>query len=130
MARKIAAFGSGGDRAVMETSDDAAVSKHCAVEKGYYRVRNVAAPVYCARPASRACTPLATRKVSAEHAMTPSPSATDQDEYIKYFVNKPSNRPPLINRGHYSRVASVRYACTPRSRQGAGEASGCLFSAY
>ena len=33
-----------------------------------------------------------------------------QDDYIKYFVNKPSNRPPLINRGHYSRVTCVRYA--------------------
>jgi len=32
-------FGRGSDRAVMETSDDAAVAKLAAVQKGYYRVR-------------------------------------------------------------------------------------------
>ena len=34
--------------------------------------------------------------------------APGQDEYIQYFVARPANRPPLINRGHYSRVASIR----------------------
>ena len=40
--------------------------------------------------------------------MHPYTHLRQQDDFIQYFVSRPSNRPPLINRGHYSRVASVR----------------------
>jgi len=31
-----------------------------------------------------------------------------QDEYLKFFVKKPSRKPPLMNRGYYSRVMSIK----------------------
>ena len=109
------------DSAVMETSDDAAVSKLSAVRKGYYRVSSpTPAPssahrprpfCLCAHPA--VCTRYRPRprKISLRlpsYPHCPPGCAPGQDDYIQYFVARPANRPPLINRGHYSRVASIR----------------------
>jgi hypothetical protein len=102
-------FGRGSDRAVMETSDDAAVSKLAAVSKGYYRVR-------CACGVCAVHGRASLRKQMmlrlADHCNRVLSVSAVQDDYIKYFVKRPANRAPLINRGHYSRVASVRYECS------------------
>jgi tRNA wybutosine-synthesizing protein 4 len=29
------------------------------------------------------------------------------DNYLQFFINKPNRRPPLINRGYYTRVAAI-----------------------
>lgn len=31
-----------------------------------------------------------------------------QDDFVRYFVRRPQRRPPLINRGYYSRAAALR----------------------
>ena len=111
MARKSAVFGSGGDRAVMETSDDAAVSKHSAVEKGYYRVRNGTAPVYCARPVSSACTPLTACKVLVEHAMTRPPSATDRAGRLHQILREQAVQPPAPHQSRALLTRRVRPVC-------------------
>ena len=68
-------------------------------------------PAVCTRyrPRPRMCS--SNRKCSLRlpaYPHRPPGCAPGQDEYIQYFVARPANRPPLINRGHYSRVASIR----------------------
>lgn len=49
-----------------------------------------------------------TRCSALAHPAAALHTASAQDDYIQYFVTRPATRPPLINRGHYSRVASIR----------------------
>ena len=94
----------GSDKAVMETSNDAAVGEPCR-------------PLFSSE--GLATRGWRTRRLLGSPGADPSACAGKlsavlkgyyEDPFIQYMVSKPTPRPPMINRGHYARVAAIRPA--------------------